>query len=288
MLGTLDLEAALAHGEKRFEPGLLARAHRGSLYIDEINLLEDHVVDLLLDVCASGENLVERDGLSVRHPARFVLIGSGNPEEGELRPQLLDRFGLSVEVRTPQDIGQRVEIMRRCNAQEQDPSGFARQWADEDTKVLKRIARAQKLLSLAAVTANPTGAYAFGLLLVFRLSSKLNIYWGVPNLSDELLPMHLAYLKSYFGPKRLRPMLGLSTVAIVGLAGYFGLAAFRADQPAELAQAGLLCGLSLLAALEHLFLGLPFRDSALWSWAMEPRGPQSRTSMKEGENSRGL
>lgn len=144
------------------------------------------------------------------------------------------------------------------------------------------------LLSLAAVTANPTGAYAFGLLLVFRLSSKLNIYWGVPNLSDELLPMHLAYLKSYFGPKRLRPMLGLSTVAIVGLAGYFGLAAFRADQPAELAQAGLLCGLSLLAALEHLFLGLPFRDSALWSWAMEPRGPQSRTSMKEGENSRGL
>lgn len=146
VLGTLDLEAALAHGEKRFEPGLLARAHRGFLYIDEINLLEDHVVDLLLDVCASGENLVERDGLSVRHPARFVLIGSGNPEEGELRPQLLDRFGLSVEVRTPQDIGQRVEIMRRCNAQEQDPSGFARQWADEDTKVLKRIARAQKLL----------------------------------------------------------------------------------------------------------------------------------------------
>jgi magnesium chelatase subunit I len=100
VLGTLDLERALAHGEKQFEPGLLAKAHRGFLYIDEINLLEDHVVDLLLDVAASGENLVERDGLSIRHPARFVLVGSGNPEEGELRPQLLDRFGLSVEVKS--------------------------------------------------------------------------------------------------------------------------------------------------------------------------------------------
>ena len=104
VVGALDLERALAHGEKAFEPGLLARAHRGFLYIDEVNLLEDHLVDLLLDVAASGENVVEREGLSVRHPARFVLVGSGNPEEGELRPQLLDRFGLSVEVRTPDDL----------------------------------------------------------------------------------------------------------------------------------------------------------------------------------------
>jgi len=96
VLGALDLERALGRGEKAFEPGLLARAHRGYLYIDEINLLEDHLVDLLLDVAQSGENLVEREGLSVRHPAKFVLIGSGNPEEGELRPQLLDRFGLSA------------------------------------------------------------------------------------------------------------------------------------------------------------------------------------------------
>ncbi len=146
VLGTLDLEAALAHGEKRFEPGLLAKAHRGFLYIDEINLLEDHVVDLLLDVCASGENLVERDGLSIRHPARFVLVGSGNPEEGELRPQLLDRFGLSVEVRTSQDIEQRVEIMRRCDGQERDPAAFAEAWKDDDQKVLKRIAKAKKAL----------------------------------------------------------------------------------------------------------------------------------------------
>ena len=146
VVGTLDLEKALAHGEKHFEPGLLAKAHRGFLYIDEINLLEDHVVDLLLDVAASGENLVERDGLSIRHPARFVLIGSGNPEEGELRPQLLDRFGLSVEVKTPDDIEQRVEIMRRCDAQERDAEKFAAKWKSEDAKVLRQIDRAKKAL----------------------------------------------------------------------------------------------------------------------------------------------
>ncbi len=102
VVGALDLERALARGEKAFEPGLLARAHRGFLYIDEANLLEDHLVDLLLDVAASGENVVEREGLSIRHAARFVLVGTGNPEEGELRPQLLDRFGMSVEVKTPE------------------------------------------------------------------------------------------------------------------------------------------------------------------------------------------
>ena len=108
-------------GEKAFEPGLLARANRGFLYIDEANLLEDHLVDLLLDVAASGENVVEREGLSVRHPARFVLVGSGNPEEGELRPQLLDRFGLSVEVRTPTDIATRIEVVRRRDASSATP-----------------------------------------------------------------------------------------------------------------------------------------------------------------------
>lgn len=144
VVGSLDLERALRAGEKSFEPGLLAKAHRGFLYIDEINLLEDHLVDLLLDVAASGENVVEREGLSVRHRAKFVLIGSGNPEEGELRPQLLDRFGLSVEVRTPAEVDERVEIMRRCGEQERDPEGFAAQWEAEDTKVLKQIARGQK------------------------------------------------------------------------------------------------------------------------------------------------
>src|SRR6056297_1876110 len=121
VVGALDLERALSHGEKAFEPGLLAKAHRGFLYIDEANLLEDHLVDLLLDVAASGENLVEREGLSVRHAARFVLVGSGNPEEGELRPQLLDRFGLCVDVTTPTDIDTRVEVVRRRDGYDRDP-----------------------------------------------------------------------------------------------------------------------------------------------------------------------
>src|SRR5262245_34610522 len=108
VVGALDLERALAHGEKTFEPGLLARANRGFLYIDEVNLLEDHLVDLLLDVAASGRNKVEREGVSVEHPSAFVLIGSGNPEEGELRPQLLDRFGLHVEVATESYLVHRV------------------------------------------------------------------------------------------------------------------------------------------------------------------------------------
>ena len=124
VVGALDLERALTRGEKAFEPGLLARAHRGFLYIDEVNLLEDHIVDLLLDVAASGENVVEREGLSVRHPARFVIVGSGNPEEGELRPQLLDRFGLSVDVASPTTIAERVEVIRRRDAYERDPGAL--------------------------------------------------------------------------------------------------------------------------------------------------------------------
>src|SRR5215471_4394436 len=114
--GSLDIEKALNAGIKAFEPGLLARAHRGFLYIDEVNLLEDHLVDLLLDVSASGRNYVEREGLSVRHPSRFVLVGTGNPEEGELRPQLLDRFGLCVEIKTPGDLAPRIEVVRRRDA----------------------------------------------------------------------------------------------------------------------------------------------------------------------------
>ncbi len=149
--GALDIERALVGGEKAFEPGLLARANRGFLYIDEINLLEDHLVDLLLDVSQSGENLVEREGLSIRHPARFVLIGSGNPEEGELRPQLLDRFGLAVEVRSPADLEARVEIMRRCDAHDRDPAGFAARFAAENGAILGRIAAARAALPAISV-----------------------------------------------------------------------------------------------------------------------------------------
>ena len=151
VVGALDLERALTRGEKAFEPGLLARANRGFLYIDEVNLLEDHLVDLLIDVAASGENVVEREGLSVRHDARFVLIGSGNPEEGELRPQLLDRFGLSVEVRTPSDIPTRVEIVRRRDAFEQGEAKFSAAWQGEDRALRERIVAARGRLGAVAV-----------------------------------------------------------------------------------------------------------------------------------------
>ena len=178
VVGALDLERALGAGEKAFEPGLLAKADRGFLYIDEINLLEDHIVDLLLDVAASGENVVEREGLSVRHPARFVLVGSGNPEEGELRPQLLDRFGLSVEVRTPQDLDARVEVLRRCDAYERDGAAFAESWAKEERKALKRIAKAKALLPSVDM---PDA--------VLRRASELCIAVGADGLRGELTLM---------------------------------------------------------------------------------------------------
>ncbi len=146
VLGALDIEIALTKGEKVFEPGLLAKANRGFLYIDEVNLLEDHIVDSLLDVAASGENVVEREGLSVRHPARFVLIGSGNPEEGELRPQLLDRFGLSVEVKTPNDIKTRTQIIRLRDEYESDKEAFVKKWKRKDGAVRRKITKAKELL----------------------------------------------------------------------------------------------------------------------------------------------
>ncbi|WP_350294693.1 magnesium chelatase ATPase subunit I [Limnohabitans sp. Rim8] len=151
IVGALDLEKALSQGIKEFAPGLLAQAHRGFLYIDEVNLLDDHLVDLLIDVAASGENLVEREGLSIRHPARFVLVGSGNPEEGELRPQLLDRFGLSVQVKTPQDIALRVQVIKRRDAFDKDPSAYKAQWQGESDKLQKRIVKARKLLASVVV-----------------------------------------------------------------------------------------------------------------------------------------
>jgi magnesium chelatase subunit I len=151
VVGALDIERALSRGEKAFEPGLLARAHRGFLYIDEVNLLEDHLVDLLIDVAASGENVVEREGLSVRHPARFVLVGSGNPEEGELRPQLLDRFGLNVDVRTPTELPLRVEVIKRRDAFERDPAAFCAAWKKDEDKTRRRIVAARERLPATAM-----------------------------------------------------------------------------------------------------------------------------------------
>ncbi len=151
VVGALDLERALSQGVRAFEPGLLARAHRGFLYIDEVNLLEDHLVDLLLDVSASGENVVERDGLSLRHPARFVLVGSANPEEGELRPQLLDRFGLSVEVQTPRELAPRIEVIRRRDAFDRDPSAFCAGWNAAERELRARILAARTAVAAVAV-----------------------------------------------------------------------------------------------------------------------------------------
>ncbi|WP_435613056.1 putative cobaltochelatase [Streptomyces sp. bgisy159] len=146
LVGSLDIERALAEGVKSFEPGLLAQAHRGILYVDEVNLLHDHLVDLLLDAAAMGASYVEREGVSVRHAARFLLVGTMNPEEGELRPQLLDRFGLTVEVAASREPDQRVEVVRRRLAYDDDPAGFAARWADEETAVRERIVAARELL----------------------------------------------------------------------------------------------------------------------------------------------
>jgi magnesium chelatase subunit I len=168
VVGALDLERALTQGVKAFEPGLLARANRGFLYIDEVNLLEDHLVDLLLDVAASGENVVEREGLSIRHPARFVLIGSGNPEEGELRPQLLDRFGLSVEVRTPDDLPTRIEVVRRRDQFERDPVAFAEAWAKPQARLRRQIVAARGRLAKVDV---PDAALELAARLCMRLGT---------------------------------------------------------------------------------------------------------------------
>lgn len=181
VVGALDLERALARGEKAFEPGLLARAHRGFLYIDEANLLEDHLVDLLLDVAASGENVVEREGLSIRHPARFVLVGTGNPEEGELRPQLLDRFGLSVEVKTPGDLPSRIEVVRRRDDFERDGAAFTATWAKEEAKLRKKIISARERLPSVSVSNT-----------MLERAAKLCMALGTDGLRGELTLMRAA------------------------------------------------------------------------------------------------
>ncbi|MGE5138024.1 MAG: ATP-binding protein [Rudaea sp.] len=146
VVGTLDIETAIKKGEKKFEPGVLAAANRGILYVDEVNLLDDHVVDLLLDSAAMGVNVVEREGISFQHPAQFVLVGTMNPEEGELRPQLLDRFGLAVEIRGIPDPEQRVEILERRLAFEQDSEAFVEEWQTAEGKLSKEIESAREKL----------------------------------------------------------------------------------------------------------------------------------------------
>ena len=144
--GTIDIEKALTEGVKAFEPGLLAKANRGILYVDEVNLLDDHLVDILLDSAASGWNTVEREGISIRHPARFVLVGSGNPEEGELRPQLLDRFGMQAEIRTVKDPTLRVKVVEERTSFDQTPMVWVDKYEEQQQELRDRIVSAQKLL----------------------------------------------------------------------------------------------------------------------------------------------
>ncbi|MEM6543477.1 MAG: magnesium chelatase ATPase subunit I [Pseudomonadota bacterium] len=202
VLGALDLERALHEGEKAFEPGLLARAHRGFLYIDEVNLLEDHIVDSLLDVAASGENVVEREGLSVRHPARFVLVGSGNPEEGELRPQLLDRFGLSVEVLTPKELKQRVDVVRQRDAFELDPAAYIKRQARKESRVRRQIQKARELL--------PSVELAPDLL---EQAASLCIALGTDGLRGELTLIRAARAQAALAGEDTATLAELKSVA---------------------------------------------------------------------------
>jgi Mg-chelatase subunit ChlI len=168
VVGTLDIEKAIQKGEKHFEPGVLAAANRGLLYIDEVNLLDDHVVDLLLDSAAMGVNIVERESISFAHPARFILVGTMNPEEGDLRPQLLDRFALSVEIRGIREARERVLIMERNLAFESDPEAFRKQWEPKEQDLSRQIEQARKLVDQVTHTSRD-------LLSIAALTSSMNV-----------------------------------------------------------------------------------------------------------------
>lgn len=168
VVGTLDIEKAIQKGERHFEPGVLASANRGLLYIDEVNLLDDHVVDVLLDSAAMGMNIIEREGISFAHPARFILVGTMNPEEGDLRPQLLDRFALSVEIRGILEPRQRVQIMERNLAFEADPESFRQQWLPSEGELSEQIAKARQMVDKVRYSSHD-------LLVIADLTAKMQV-----------------------------------------------------------------------------------------------------------------
>lgn len=168
VVGTLDIEKAIQRGEKQFEPGVLAAANRGILYVDEVNLLDDHIVDLLLDSAAMGVNVVEREGISFSHPARFILVGTMNPEEGDLRPQLLDRFALSVEVQGIRDANERIEILERHIAYETDAEAFKAEWMPVERSLSERIAAARRIVDEVSHSPND-------LRIIARMMAQLQI-----------------------------------------------------------------------------------------------------------------
>lgn len=175
VVGTLDIEAAIQRGERHFEPGVLAAANRGLLYIDEVNLLDDHVVDLLLDAAAMGMNIVEREGISFSHPARFILVGTMNPEEGDLRPQLLDRFALSVEIHGIREARERVTIMERNLSFEASPTEFVSEWQPREHELSQQIEAARKLVSSVTYTSRD-------LLSIASLTASLQVDGHRPDL----------------------------------------------------------------------------------------------------------
>jgi len=175
LIGALDFEAALAKGERRFEPGLLARANQSILYVDEVNLLEDHLVDLLLDVAALGVNYVEREGISLSHPSRFILIGTMNPEEGDLRPQLLDRFGLCVDVRGSTDLKERIEVAHRRLAFESDPVAFLEKWSEAEKELARKIIQARRDLEQIRTPQR-----------IWEMAARLSLSYGVEGHRSDL------------------------------------------------------------------------------------------------------
>jgi magnesium chelatase subunit I len=220
VVGSIDIESAIKTGTKRFEPGVLAEANRNILYVDEVNLLDDHLVDVLLDAAAMGVNIVEREGVSVWHPARFILVGTMNPEEGELRPQLLDRFGLCVDVTGIRDVKERVDIIERREAWEEDPEGFSATYAEAEAEQAKRIATAIARLSQIAVPRAILEAIAElsvslavdghrSDLVARKAAQALAALRGIPTVGqadvDEVIDMVLAHRVK--GPLSSRPGL---------------------------------------------------------------------------------
>ena len=208
VVGAIDIEAAIKTGEKRFEPGVLAEANRNILYVDEVNLLDDHLVDVLLDAAAMGVNVVEREGISVWHPSRFILVGTMNPEEGELRPQLLDRFGLCVDVEGIRDVEQRVEIVHRRELFEEDPESFLSAYEEAELTEADRIRRAitsfptvqvdrQMLVAMAALGVELAVDGHRSDLVTRKASQALAAYDGCPRVSlqeiEQVAPMVLAH-----------------------------------------------------------------------------------------------
>ena len=192
LIGALDFEAALSKGERRFEPGLLARANQSILYVDEVNLLEDHLVDLLLDVAALGINYVEREGISFSHPSRFILIGTMNPEEGDLRPQLLDRFGLCVDVRGSTDLTERIEVAHRRLAFEADPVGFVEDWSGQEKELARRIIQARRDLEQIRTPQR-----------IWEMAARLSLSYGVEGHRSDLTMIKAAQAIAAFRGRAL-------------------------------------------------------------------------------------